>query len=382
MRTRAIAGSALSILALAAGCTLIYDAGDFEASSAVPEAGSIPDGATQVPDPCEHATPRSRPDATATGPKQKYVFALSHLALVAGNADHIGYDLDGVCTCDSRPGSSRGGASSCVPKRPDQPTCDNDGGRDNGAAALFARIFQNRADASVDVGFDLSVAEGVESLLVELDELEGVGDDPNVLVAIYDSPGLDPPAACDAGPAGDGGVSSSGRPKPGWTGCDAWQVSERSVIGAMPRTFTREAWVTGGKLVARIDPLRLRIGKSDLLVLDAILTATIDRSSALPRLTEGVVAGRVLAPDLIRTFSEQEIVPGFPICTSPDNVADFRERLCNSLDLTGARDAAAPCDSISFTVEFEAKLAQRGTVAPPSDAGTRCKDLGDLGKCP
>ena len=49
MRTRAIAGSALSILALAAGCTLIYDAGDFEASSAVPEAGSIPDGATQVP---------------------------------------------------------------------------------------------------------------------------------------------------------------------------------------------------------------------------------------------------------------------------------------------------------------------------------------------
>jgi hypothetical protein len=304
------------------------------------------------------------------------------LGLVAGNADRFGYDLDGVCTCDSRPGSARGGAPSCAPKRPDQPSCDNDGGRDNGAAALFARILSTRADASVDVGFDLSVAEGVESLLVEVDELDGDGDDPNVLVALYDSPGLDPPAPCDAGSAGDGGVSSTGRPKPGWTGCDAWQVSESSVIGALPRTFTRNAWINAGKLVARFDTLRLRIGKSDLLVLDAILSATIDRTSPQPRLTEGVVAGRVLAPDLVQTFAEQEIVPGVPICASLPNVAEFRERLCNSLDLSGARDAAAPCDSISFTVELEAKLAQRGKVVPPTDAGPRCGDLGELRRCP
>jgi len=366
----------------ALGCTLIYDAGDFDASvEGTADTGAEDAAAEATPDPCEHVAPPPRPEAGATGANERLVFALSHLALVAGNADRIGFDLDGVCTCETRPGTARNGASSCVPRRPEQVPCDGPGGRDNGAAALFARLVPDRAEAGVDVGFDLSVSEGVETLLVELDEYEGGQDDPSVLVAVYDSPGLDPPAPCDGGTVGDGGVNGSGKPKPGWGGCDAWRVSETSLLGGRPRTFTRNAWVRGGELVAKLDVVAIRLGRSELLLYDAVLSARMERGPGLPRLVQGAIAGRALAPDLLRTFGEQEI-GGKPLCNDVLTYGAFRAAACNSLDLGSDRDASASCDSISFSVEIEAKLAQRGSSAPPADGGARCGDLRDLARCP
>jgi hypothetical protein len=250
MKLRRVAYLVTTLAAFGAGCTLLYDAGDFTVGGpkdATVAAETSTDASLSV-DPCEHVSPPARPvgnDAPSAS-QPKLTFALSHLALVAGNRDSLGFDLDGVCTCDTRPGTAKGGASSCVPRKPEQVLCDGPGGRDNGAAALFSRIVSNKPDSSVDVGFDISAREGVESLLIELDEYDGTGTDPEVFVALIDTPGLDPPSDCDAGaPRGDGGVNGSGEPRPAWDGCDAWQLGQNSLLGDNPRTFTRQAWVTG-----------------------------------------------------------------------------------------------------------------------------------------
>ena len=378
-RATACAFAALGVV----GCTLLYNAGDFDTQVPIAlEAGVDTSLPLAIPDPCEHSRLPSRPAAAATGSSERLVFALSHLGLVAGNADRLGFDLDGVCTCDTRAGTVANGASSCAPRRPEQISCDGPGGRDNGAAALFARLVPDRPDASVDVGFDLSASEGVETVLMELDEYQGGPDDPEVLVAIYDSPGLDPPSACDSGVVGDGGVNGNGKPKPDWGGCDSWRVNETTLLAGRPRTFTRDAWVRNGQIAAKFNVFSMRLGRSELLLYDAVLTAKLLRvAGSLPRLTEGVIAGRVVAADLLRTFGEQE-VGGKALCSDPITFGAFRGAACNSLDLGSTPDAMAPCDSISFSADFEAKLARRGTTAPPPDAGPRCGDLNEQARCP
>jgi len=358
-------------VALGAGCTLLYDAGDFEVGLRDADTPRPPEP-DAAPDPCDHALPPPRPDASDTS-GASITFALSHLALVSGDGARVGFDLDGVCTCDDRPGTVRGGASSCAPRRADEPLCDQRGGRDNGAAVVFAKLVPDRADAGVDVGYDVAAREGAGGVLVELGEYSGAENDPSVFVGIYDSPGLDPPRDCDAGVRGDAGVNGEGKPRPAWGGCDEWRVAEGSVLGSRPRTFTREAWVANGTLVARFTTLSIRIGSSEVLLYDAIVTAAIKRPAppALPRLEQGVLAGRVVGSDLLRVFGEQ-IVLGRPLCLDPVSSAVFRATACGMLDLGSSPDASAPCDSVSFTVEFSGGLAQRGIVAPGAPAKTPC----------
>lgn len=376
-----------ALLALGAGCTFLYDAGDFTSGGPSKPDATAPLDATSdalvgVKDPCDHARPPERPDAADPGAPTSLTFALSHFVLVAGNADEIGYDLDGVCTCDGRPGAALGGASSCSTPKPSD-VCDNAGGRDNGASKLLARLIPTQADAGFEVGFDISASEGVGSILVGLGEYNGTPTDPSVFVALYDSPGLDPPRPCDAGTVGDGGVNGSGKPKPAWGGCDHWQLGQSSVLDGKPRWFTRDAWVTGGVLVANLPLLAIRIGRSDLLLSHASVTGTlVTTPGALPRLNRGIITGSATVPNLLKSFGEQEPIPGRPLCRDPLNMAVVRAAACASRDLGSTDDAAAPCDSISFTASFDAKLAQQGTVAESSDAGPVCGDLGELGRCP
>ncbi len=374
----------VAIAGFGVGCTLIYDAGDFAPGGQTLDATSLSDATAPdaIRDPCEHALSAARPDAGDVGPRSTLTFAISHLALVAGNSTTLGFDLDGICTCDTRPGSPRGGGSSCAPRKPEEVLCDGPGGRDNGAATLFSRVVPDRAEAGVDVGFDLSASEGVESIVVQIEEYNGAGSDPSVLLALYDSPGLDAPKACDGGTVLDAGVNSGGKPRPSWGGCDAWQIGEGSLIGGRPRTFTRVAWVADGVVVGKFGTMAIRIGRSELLLFDATFQATLVKpATGLLRLERGVLTGRAVGVDLLRTFGEQEI-GGRALCRDALTYAVFRTAACNSFDLGSNQDAAAPCDSISFSAEIEAKLAQRGSVAKSADAATGCLDAGDFARCP
>lgn len=388
MNFRKIAYLSTALAAFGAGCTLIYDAGDFSVGGPKDAAvtSETSSDASTLTDPCEHVSPPARPVANgAQTPSQpKLTFALSHLALVAGNRDSLGFDLDGVCTCDTRPGTARSGASSCVPRKPEQVLCDGPGGRDNGAAALFSRIVSNKPDSSVDVGFDISAREGVESLLIELDEYDGTEADSEVFVALLDTPGLDPPTACDAGaPRGDAGVNGVGEPRPAWDGCDAWQLGQNSLLGDNPRTFTRNAWVTRGTLVARFGTLAIRIGAVEVVLFDAVFQAKLSRNETtrLPRLANGVISGRVQGGDLVRAFGEQKIGEK-PFCQDTVTYTLFRVAACDTLDLSASKDAQAPCDSMSFSVELEAELARRGQKAPSAVMASACADAGVATDCP
>lgn len=388
MDLRRIAQLATTFTALGAGCTLLYDAGDFTVGGARDAAlgAEASSDASGPLDPCEHVSPPPRPPPwEAPGAaRTRLTFALSHLALVASNRDALGFDLDGICTCDTRPGTARAGASSCSPRKPEQTPCDGPGGRDNGAAALVSRLISNKPDASLDVGFDISAREGVESVLIEVDELDATDSDPEVLVAIFDTPGLEPPATCDAGvPRADAGLNTAGKPRPAWDGCDAWKVGQSSLIGDNARTFTREAWVSKGTLVARFGTLPIRIGTAEVVLFDAIVQAELRpaQTNLPPRLTKGIISGRVLGGDLVKAFGEQKVGER-PLCQDGVTYTLFRAAVCDSLDLSSSRDPNAQCDSMSFSVEFDAELARRGEKAPSALSTSACADSGLPSSCP
>ena len=372
----------LALASLGAGCTLIYDAGDFEGrsgtDSGVLPVDAAPEAAPLPVDPCEHAGPPTRPDAGDNGPQSSMVFALSDLVLTVADADRVGFDLDGVCTCDNRPNTD--GGSSCATTKLEN-VCDLDGGRDNGLAKLLALLPSGQRDGGFPVGFDLSANEGVESLVVEVGNYNGTATDPSVSLFLFDAPGLDPPAPCDGGSVGDAGLNGAGKPRPAWLGCDAWKLGSSSLAGDVPLTFARDAWVTGGVLVARLDALAIRIGESLLPVYGATITTKLANGPGLPRLENGVLAGRARATDLLKAFGEQAPTDAGPLCTAP-NFTLFKAGLCASLDMNDRSSPVAPCDSISFSVKFEAKTARKGSVAPSASPSNKCATAGDFAKCP
>src|SRR6185436_16187180 len=76
--------------------------------------------------------------AVANAGDARLVFATTSEDFTGRNdaGEVVGYDLDGVCSCDARDKSKHAGQESCV--RPDSGVepCDADGGIDNAAARL------------------------------------------------------------------------------------------------------------------------------------------------------------------------------------------------------------------------------------------------------
>jgi hypothetical protein len=368
-----------------AGCSLLYDVGELR-PGAPPGADADADGASSgagVDDPCVRAAPPPRPTRAASAPERAWVFALDHFAFVA-DVGRASYDLDGLCTCDTRPGSREGGASSCAPRRADQQLCDGEGGRDNATASMFASVVPGRADGGVDVGYDSAVRDGRAATLVEIGGYNGLPDDDEVTVAVYDSPGLESPAPCSDGTVGDGGLNAQGAPRPDWGGCDRWKRSTESLFSGNPRRFTRDAWVSAGTLVARFSVLPLYPGDATISVHDVVLTARVRTTP--PTLADGVLAGRITSRDFLAAFGEQRPVKnGPPLCLDAPTFSILRAKVCDALDLPSApsSDGMLPrCDSASLSMELSARAALLGVEAPPAPRESSCVDAGDFAVCP
>jgi len=319
--------------------------------------------------------------AAADGPDgAEKVYAARDLAMVVSDPN-IGYDLDGVCTCDAREGALRGGASTCAPRRANDALCDSEGGRDNAGAAILRNRLPEPG-AAFDVGYRAAAAEGLSGLLFSLTEYNGGADDPSVRVEAYDSPGTGPRPPCDAGEGADAGTNTSGAPRPRWDGCDAWRVGESYLQGGVARTGTREAWVAGGRLFARFASLRLRVDRSYVTLLDARVEAIVARDP--DRLTGGVVAGIVAASELLVAFGELRTgAEGRPLCTTPA-FQSLVDDTCANLDValrTAPEGTLAPCDGASIVLVFEAGGAKRGPVAPDGTVATSCAEAGVFPAC-
>lgn len=369
-------------------CSLVYDAGTFSASTDTVGKEEL------VPDPCAHAGAVPRP-AVADGPDEPAkLYAARDLAMVVADKNSIGYDLDGVCTCDERPGTARGGASSCAPRRSGDRLCDADGGRDNAGAAILQNRLPDKPGASFDVGYRAAAENGASGLLFSIAEYDGRPDDPQVRVESYDSPGLDPRGSDPREPCGGAAPGSTTPPnglaaeRPQWDGCDAWRVGASFQQGGVARTGTREAWVAGGKLFARFPTLRLRVDRTYVTFVDVHMEAALVRGAdgAPDRLTRGVIAGATRAEELLVAFGELRTGPdGGPLCTTPA-FPGLVEDTCANLDLALRAPEAdtgtiAPCDAASIVLTFEATLARRGSNAPDGVVGASCAEAGVVPSC-
>jgi hypothetical protein len=360
----------LAVPAVLGACTLVYDAGDFASS---------PDAAP-LPDPCVHAEFPSRVDASDGPDAPPTLFVARELSMVVGDRDTLGFDLDGRCTCDERPGAP--GGSTCAPRGPRAKICDDLGGRDNAGARILQNRLPDRPGSSFDVGYTAAAAAGTSGLLFAVSEYDGRPDDPAVRVEAFDSPGLDPAAGCGKADAGDGGP-----PRPAWDGCDAWRIGESYVQGGVASTGTREAWVSAGRLHARFPSLRLRVDRTYVTLVDVRVTATIVAASpeGPSRLVGGVLAGAARADELLVAFGElRTFADGGALCTSPA-FASLVQDTCETLDLAlrpSADRPEAPCDAASLVLSFESVAALRGAVSKDAVVASSCREAGIVPTCP
>lgn len=318
------------------------------------------------PDPCEHAAPPPRPDAPDldAGDNQSS-FALDRLVVMTDEGKS-GFDLDGRCTCDNRPGAK--GGPGCRSEKAED-TCDGDGGRDEGSKKLISRFIAPDLPP-IDLFYGDKFDAGVSAVLIEVADFNGKPNDPSVKVSFYDGAGRCPDA---------------GEP--------CWNLQAESAVDRIARALTKKAWVNNGVLVADfgVKTIRLRVGPVYLEVEGAIVTANLDLSAGGggTKLRDGVIAGRVLGSNLIHVFANQIIYDGMDggapvfklLCSAGSRMEAFRKAFCPLRDLTSIGDAEAPCDSMAITLGFSASPAVVGPITSSGGEAPEC-DAASIPACP
>lgn len=378
MRPRAaffLVASAALLVGVAGACGSSYAPHDEPAEAGPPDAVAPPDdsGGPSV-DPCLHAQPPGPPAADDAPDLDlpDIVLAVDKVTLGAAVG---GFDLDGTCTCDGRPGGAHDAGPSCVTTGV---LCDLDGGVDN---TLGVGSDQFGAFLKVDSIPNGLIAAGRRGGLLVIRGYNGKANDKSVSVASYVSDGIRSDAGCP-----DASFDAKrGTYTPGWCGNDPWSIDTASVAaGNIPTTFGN-GYVVDYHLVARVTSgdVRLPMGDVQTIALhEAIVSAQLvpaGGGSSLFRISAGIVAGRASPHDVLAGFGTQ--VVGGPV-----DDGGFAERFCQQAafaqlktQLCAGRDVTksqltdftnAPCDSISTSVGFTALPAVMGepyTAVPPGD---------------
>ena len=421
MRRRRVTSTAAAIAllaSLAAACQLIagIENHGFTVDEPVAEAGppdtSVPEAAS-LPDPCAHKMLPPRPDAAFDEIKGFYVFAV-RTADFSGADDAgtpLGYDLDGVCTCDTRPGAAHAGAASCT--APGSTPCDYDAGVDNALYAPFraaAGFLGDSGNGSALLGNQTEC--GRETLLIVLGDYNGLADDPKVRVGLLPSFGIQEPH--DAGDDPDSSCGNSGAPPypAKWDGTDIWTYKTGTGLGSgvtiIPAIGTSDAYVTGYRLVVPpVGAISVFLGTAPVEISSPATVATLQGVDAFGndvpsgttpvgfRLRDGVLSGRVAVGALLQTIgllvTKSSINPSdiIPVCQDVLKGEVIRKQICNGRDIQSdpAKDfqppGAAPfaCDAVSTAVRFTADMAQVGDPYLP-DAGPDAGCPADWPVCP
>jgi hypothetical protein len=367
MTWRRALGAAALLSTTALACEVILGIGD--------DHFRVADAAT-IPDPCIHVLPPPPPDASDQGANlPNLVFAIDQ-STVSGVDDAgqpVGFDLDGVCTCDTRPGSAHGGAPSCVSRDPDASACDGEGGVDNVSAINFPPSLARFTDSN----FLQQVGCGRETMLIQLSGYNGQPDDPAVLVAIAPSFGIFDPheggvedftAAADCGAPGN----STPGPDSGYPakldGTDIWSVPAASAEeGVLTERYA--GYVTKGQLVVKLEAngdtggWSVIVGGRVLPFRTTIFAAKLNKQpNGNYRLDHGIITARVPADDLLSTVGALRIQTDQYVCDSA-LYQPVKDLLCRSLDvakLPSADFTGARCDAISITYQFSAGPAAIG----------------------
>ncbi|MDI3285278.1 hypothetical protein [Polyangium sp. 15x6] len=300
------------------------------------------------------------PTAAGAGGEGEFVVALRTIDMEKGLNDALpGLNLDGLCSCTE----DKRGCESVDPSD-DKGYCDDDSGHDAASYALFGALayLMQVDDMS---SFLRGLAEsGQWSVLLRVRGYSGGSDDDQVEVGWYGSLGL----------------STS----PEWQGADTWSIRQEFLAPLpmdpyAPQFVDGAAYVTGGKLVARLPQAPLVITDGALTSIRAalsnlVLVARIDRTAdGRYQLREGRIGAKLPVSELFPTLASFRDTKGNPLCTDATLYPATRQITCRAADvlLADATDKDTPCEALSFGMNFEADAVMLGPVlqAPPSSGG-------------
>jgi hypothetical protein len=396
-RARTLAAGVV-LAATACACQWILGIGDDSFSYAAPDAAPDADTASG-PDLCMHATPPPRP--TAEGQDIGLVlFAMKKLD-ISGTRDggaRVGYDLDGVCSCDPADHSAKEGGIACTPPPDAASVCDDGGGGiDNAVADLYASNSFFGLQSFTDT-FNSQLRCGRQTLIVFLTGYNGKADDKSVGVALVPSLGIrELHGTVDAAGESTCDEVVDGSPqtfRPHGDVTDLWSMVEGSISSATgrppPEAFL-EGWVTNGRLVvdgrSGAKALPFVVGGARFDLRTPVLTADIiavDAGAPSPpsfALANGVIAGRVATSDFLHFLATAPIrLPDDTLASLCDPDAGLaalyntvKGVICSGADLRSAPSedfSSAPCDAISLALQFEAAPATTGDrPVPPLEPG-------------
>jgi hypothetical protein len=411
LRRSLVVVAALVVPALA--CQLLVGIDDHDFT--VPSVEAAAFDAKQPPTQCVlGAAPPGPPPPSSGGEKREYRFAMRSADVRGKSADGVvvGFDLDGVCTCDARDqvphgpdGGVAGGSVSCAP--PASPVvkggCDDDGGIDDalshaleqidGLATAFPGMKSVIESLNGSIGAEIGC--GRHTLLFKLVDYNGLANDENVSVVAYQGSGIR--VSHEGGIEVDAGVActpdEAGRPFGAkFDGQDEWATQDlgkalkgyvkdfRIVLDGRTGVLggpTSLAFLFGTEVIDVGTPIivgRLIPVDADGNPLSVDSSGTIIRQDggAPPsfRIAEGILTGRASAKAILVALGSSRFGSGKPpraVCTQPDVYALLKDVICKSLDTSEDSQSdflGTPCDALSIAIQFEAEPAKVGAVIP------------------
>lgn len=347
-----------------------------------PDAGASEVAAAVDAGACVRAGPPERPDGGDGPSVADLVFAVDALRIDTGDFDAglpkpEGVDLDGTCSCLEPP--------SCVAPPDAAPACDGPGGRDNVSGPLLGTLAL-LLPALEPTFLTQRIRQGVYGVLLSVQKWNGEPNDPDVVVSLRMSVGVQP--------TGDDGGA------PRFDGNDVWDIDPASIvagdslvgqdcdaIGCIGLGSDVRAYVRDGVLVARFEqlPFTVSVGAGRLVLpfVGTVLTARITRDGGVHRIA-GELAGRWRTADILAgSAAIREPLTGSSLCENAETYGYFKRSVCSSADLAAnpADDrTGAPCTALSEAVAFSGSPAKLGKVRELVQEPVDCPGFQDT--CP
>lgn len=340
-------------------------------------------------DPCDHAKAPAPPlaDDDATGELLPFWLAVREIVFTTpAGATPVGFDLDGVCTCDDRPGSERGGIASC---KKNEATCDPARGIDNATGDLVNRLSPLYP---IDALPNTLIGKGRRTVVIEISKYNGKANDKDVGFAVAMSEGI----------RAQGCPSSTFDAKtnvwtPGWCGDDPWTLKRDTLVPSTTKPLLQaNGFVRDGRIVFELGTATFPFSEvATVDIAQAIFTAKLvplgedltprdpartptPRELRLWALEDAVVGGRMRATQLLASLGtiEQPSDGGATYLCESAAFPLLRTGICDSVDIMRNKaldfDDSSKCDALSMALSFKAFPILPGNVIDPPPSTNRC----------
>jgi hypothetical protein len=313
-------------------------------------------------------------EATTGASQPRRVYAVQTIAF--GSAQDAGlpaYDINNRCVC---PGGTRGQASCTLPSG-GKVACDD---FLNGADDRFAGLFGTFRNDQTVAGFtDIEATKGVQdgkfTLLIQVDDYNGLANDSTVAVSLYNAIRVD----SDAGASDDAGLATD--IKPTFDPAERWVADKTFLRGTLTTSniVSDGAYVANSTLVAEFQNAELglflrRTGRFTLKLRDVRFVMAIPSEPQQP--TRASFVGRIPVSEILLLGGKLGWCPNAIDMNDRIKAIGLSSAACSGADVNAAGDDTgnAPCDAVSTNMQF---------ALVPSQAPAR-SELGtyDPSKCP